>query len=567
MPARGLPAGARLRDGRLAPTAVAALQRSMGNKAVARMLGGAGQPVQRSSVPDVLRSAGSPLKEPVRAEMEARLGADFSDVRLHTGTAAQRSADELGARAYTSGHDVVIGRGGGGRHTLAHELTHVIQQRQGPVAGTDNGSGMKVSDPSDHFEQAAERNARTALAGPVPEPDAGPTHEGHRHRAGGDTPHVQRFAVVQPGTAQYPVLGTLDEDGQQGAAAQDFFPGQVARPRTVTDPQSGHARQAHSFVDADGNLNIEYRGQVPLRLAGNLDLAVEDTGGARQAKTFFATEKRIDQANERLRGMVRLDQDDNYMTLRKSTKILKIVTSDKELTLWQVVPVVNRPATFQRPATQQRGLNARLPQRCNEIATAVTGKQSPEITGERRYFHALADVLGQLSRDRTAAQYKGALERAWDRASTDPAPEARTELSTVLANMIQSVMAYRDDPARAAGLTAAYEKFKLNQFTPPAGIGDLFMIKALREDASSGGLDFHFAGVVAKSGEDHITMENFARHEESKTLSGGDPQWYFQMYGPQQNMQSFHQQWGWENRFTPNSQSGNRLVLTILLQG
>ncbi|MEU1518533.1 DUF4157 domain-containing protein [Streptomyces sp. NPDC005811] len=125
-------------------------------------------PVQRSSVPDVLRGAGQPLGGAVRAEMEARLGADFSDVRLHTGPAAQRSAAEIGARAYTSGSHVVIGAGGGDRHTLAHELTHVVQQRQGPVAGTDNGSGLSVSDPSDRFERAAEENARRVLAGPVP---------------------------------------------------------------------------------------------------------------------------------------------------------------------------------------------------------------------------------------------------------------------------------------------------------------------------------------------------------------------------------------------------------------
>ncbi|MFF2205290.1 DUF4157 domain-containing protein [Streptomyces sp. NPDC058145] len=45
-------------------------------------------------------------------------GADFSDVRLHTGTVAQRSADELGARAYTSASDIVLGRGAAGTVTL-----------------------------------------------------------------------------------------------------------------------------------------------------------------------------------------------------------------------------------------------------------------------------------------------------------------------------------------------------------------------------------------------------------------------------------------------------------------
>ncbi|MGW2818437.1 eCIS core domain-containing protein, partial [Streptomyces sp. NPDC001415] len=96
-------------------------------------------------------------------------GADFSDVRIHNDSAAKASAAEVGARAYTSGSHVVIGDGGADKHTLAHELTHVIQQRQGPVAGTDNGSGLKVSDPSDRFEREAEANATRVMSGPVPE--------------------------------------------------------------------------------------------------------------------------------------------------------------------------------------------------------------------------------------------------------------------------------------------------------------------------------------------------------------------------------------------------------------
>jgi hypothetical protein len=101
--------------------------------------------------------------------MEARLGADFSSVRLHDGPAAARSAAEMSARAYTSGEHVVIGHDGGDKHTLAHELTHVIQQRSGPVSGTDHGDGLSVSDPGDRFERAAEANAVRALSGPVPE--------------------------------------------------------------------------------------------------------------------------------------------------------------------------------------------------------------------------------------------------------------------------------------------------------------------------------------------------------------------------------------------------------------
>ncbi|MFJ8658779.1 DUF4157 domain-containing protein [Streptomyces sp. NPDC093795] len=142
--------------------------------------------VQRSSVHDVLRTPGRPLDDATRTDMEARLGADFSDVRVHDDSAARASAAEVGARAYTSGGHVVIGEGGGDPHTLAHELTHVIQQRQGPVAGTDDGSGLKVSDPSDRFEREAEANAVRVMRATAPElaaepattDTAAPTHAG-----------------------------------------------------------------------------------------------------------------------------------------------------------------------------------------------------------------------------------------------------------------------------------------------------------------------------------------------------------------------------------------------------
>ena len=128
--------------------------------------------VPARAVPDLLRGPGQPLADPVRQEMQARLGADLSQVRVHADSTARASAAEVGARAYTSGDHVVIGDGGADKHTLAHELTHVIQQRQGPVAGTDNGAGLRVSDPSDPFERAAESNAVRVMSGSAPRPQA-----------------------------------------------------------------------------------------------------------------------------------------------------------------------------------------------------------------------------------------------------------------------------------------------------------------------------------------------------------------------------------------------------------
>jgi hypothetical protein len=141
-------------------------------------------------VQDVLRSPGQPLAAPVREEMQARLGADLSGVRVHTGAAARASAAEVGARAWTAGNDVVIGDGTADKHVFAHELTHVIQQRQGPVAGTDHGRGFKVSDPFDVFEQAAEANAARVMRAPPSQHRLAPAGTGGQrtpavHPAGG----------------------------------------------------------------------------------------------------------------------------------------------------------------------------------------------------------------------------------------------------------------------------------------------------------------------------------------------------------------------------------------------
>jgi len=83
------------------------------------------------------RSAGEPLPAGARRFFEARFGRDFGGVRVHTNGEAAASARRLGARAYTVGEDLVFETGEfapetpAGRRLLAHELTHVVQQRQG----------------------------------------------------------------------------------------------------------------------------------------------------------------------------------------------------------------------------------------------------------------------------------------------------------------------------------------------------------------------------------------------------------------------------------------------------
>jgi len=88
-----------------------------------------------------LRGRGHPLPAAVRADMEPHFGADFSAVRVHNDGSANELARSLGAQAFAVGNDLVFGAGQfapqspTGRHLLAHELTHVLQQSGGSSSG------------------------------------------------------------------------------------------------------------------------------------------------------------------------------------------------------------------------------------------------------------------------------------------------------------------------------------------------------------------------------------------------------------------------------------------------
>jgi len=94
-------------------------------------------PAQQGVPDDFVRDLGpgQPLDLATRAFFEPRFGHDFSKVRLHTDANAAESAWAVNALAYTVGRDVAFGAGqyapqtGAGRKLMAHELTHVVQQR------------------------------------------------------------------------------------------------------------------------------------------------------------------------------------------------------------------------------------------------------------------------------------------------------------------------------------------------------------------------------------------------------------------------------------------------------
>jgi hypothetical protein len=111
----------------------------------------------------------------------------------------------VNAHAYTVGSNIVFQRdqydpgSDSGKHMLAHELTHVVQQRSGPVDGTSAGGGIRVSDPSDRFEREAVSNADHLMSQPAPasapvqRAESGSQPSVQREEAGGEEEDVQTF--------------------------------------------------------------------------------------------------------------------------------------------------------------------------------------------------------------------------------------------------------------------------------------------------------------------------------------------------------------------------------------
>lgn len=124
---------------RVADQVMAAPAHHAVGKAPPRIQRFAGQPpgqadVAPPGVDQALASPGRPLEPTLRQDMGYRFGYDFSRVRVHTGAAAEQSARDVNAHAYTVGNDIVFGSGRfapgvhEGQRLVAHELTHVVQQ-------------------------------------------------------------------------------------------------------------------------------------------------------------------------------------------------------------------------------------------------------------------------------------------------------------------------------------------------------------------------------------------------------------------------------------------------------
>ena len=127
------------------------------------------------------RGGGAPLEPAVQNTMETSFDHDFADVRVHADGESDVLSRSVGASAFTVGSDIFLGqeatRAGayGGDQLLAHELTHVVQQRGGGAG--ESLTVTAVDDPEEHEASAiAGRISAGDAAGDVHAAPSGPTN-------------------------------------------------------------------------------------------------------------------------------------------------------------------------------------------------------------------------------------------------------------------------------------------------------------------------------------------------------------------------------------------------------
>lgn len=193
------------------------IQRFSGHSAV----GGDTAP---ASVDRVLASSGRPLEPALRNDMEHRFSYDFSSVRVHSNAAAEQSAEDVSADAYTVGRNIVFGAGrftpgtSEGRRLIAHELTHVIQQSD--LLSIKSHRGFRK--PSGHSIDAgqAKRVQRQPKkpATPPPVPGGNVLYIGMNNYK----PEVAKLGAIYRGTSVKVTTVTVTEDSKTESGGSSF---------------------------------------------------------------------------------------------------------------------------------------------------------------------------------------------------------------------------------------------------------------------------------------------------------------------------------------------------------
>jgi len=130
-------------------------------------------------------SGGQPLPDSIRTSLEPHFKRDFSQVRLHTDAEADKLSRKLEAEAFTTGKDIFFRDGAyqpdhdSGKRLIAHELTHVVQQKAAPALQREAVTSTTTETQAPTTETTEAAPATAALQALWESMVAGPVQEAH----------------------------------------------------------------------------------------------------------------------------------------------------------------------------------------------------------------------------------------------------------------------------------------------------------------------------------------------------------------------------------------------------
>ena len=379
---------------------------------------------------DAAVGAGEPLDAVTRSFMETSFAHDFSQVRVHTGTAAAESALSLHARAYTTGSDIVFGGGtyaphtDAGRRLLAHELAHVAQQ--GP------------SSAGPHHLQRLIRRQPTSLAA-VPEAERRVIKVGMTDVTVPPEQITEFFTILPSG---------LPGATQSVGATNSFGPGIPA------SLQTGLGSVA-AFVAGRTNA-------LPINTSIEVDLDLTAHGGARTSYRFTYFDHTTGTGRRASSSQVMLIEQvgaalaaptqqtapaNNTLTVGTATfRLLNTWSGGDYSTLHQALSLLPPTAltaasgiTFRRVRTGPGAEGGHYNQATDTIELNDRAFRASDLR-VGQHTRAVRDVLHEVGH----ALDLRVLERAW--ATFDAAGQTRAARTSLLANRSRSGSRYVDVP-------------------------------------------------------------------------------------------------------------------------
>lgn len=491
------------------------------------------------------------LPDTLKSGIENLSGYAMDDVKVHYNS---DKPTQLNAHAYAQGTDIHLASGQ--EKHLAHEAWHVVQQKQGRVQPTKQLKSKVHINDDDGLEKEADVMGAKAL----------------QLQSKDRTSTLQTVTISKRIAQRY----IVPDDEIAGS-----FTSQVSR-----DKDGG----GKTFLnDAGDAATLETKDTSKVRVAVTGKMAVEDSDkSARQAKFFYADGDILKQANtamKLIKSPISFKTGDNTIKVQDSNGI--------EHTLNLIIPIQN-----EGKESEKEGTDIRIPENCNEAACTITNMGGG---GQNRFegkfksdgdaISAPSGVVGQDLIARMGAFLPAYLKVKEYEASSSISkffsnePTVEKELLNVTRDTSlksrDKITGYKDGinssklEARMGDMQDRIGGYYSNEFLNKSGSKEIIDQLGINESAAPdagdamaifsigktiGDVDgdfsvkdyrtgnlinkpapYHFATVIARSGADYITMENYVRrNEEADTHSPAtlDPRYFFRMYGPE--AQSFH---------------------------